>query len=423
MRMEYDVIIVGARVAGSALAYELAGAGYEVLLLDRGTFPSDTLSTHNIYGNTVAMLKEMGVLDSLLATGTPVYRRAHMNFEGAVLDGRFPGTEEESGCLCVRRVYFDDVLFKHAKSQRGVTVLEGFRVTDLLRDGDVDTVTGVAGRYRSGDAGSFTAKLVVGADGRLSSIRKLAGSECLERVPTDFASYVAYASGFAQEGERHVEFYKKDDKWAIAFPTSDGQFVIGAMFPLNDEQWLGRFKENPEAGMRDLYEEGFSHTTLPARVRGAEFVGPVRGLLGYDNDFYRGMGKGWAVVGDALSFKDPTIGQGMHDALFGARTLAATLSEHKPDEWNDNWGPMGEWYQSAMEKKLMSRFRMGCQLTKNVPTPPETVAAYRLIGADEAATQTFFGTYNYKNEPDDIGPEIGRLLAAAASASGKVSTT
>ena len=41
----YDAIIVGARCAGSPTAMLLARQGFKVLLLDRSTFPSDTIST------------------------------------------------------------------------------------------------------------------------------------------------------------------------------------------------------------------------------------------------------------------------------------------------------------------------------------------------------------------------------------------
>ncbi|MDF2718019.1 MAG: monooxygenase, partial [Paenibacillus sp.] len=62
MKNEFDVIVVGARIAGASLAYELGMAGYRVLLVDRAHFPSDVLSTHNFFNNSVAMLREMGVL-------------------------------------------------------------------------------------------------------------------------------------------------------------------------------------------------------------------------------------------------------------------------------------------------------------------------------------------------------------------------
>ncbi|OXS60508.1 monooxygenase [Cohnella sp. CIP 111063] len=412
MTMSFDVIVVGARVAGASLAYYLAKAGYQVLLLDRATFPSDTLSTHNMFSNSLGILQEMGVLEAVMATDTPLYRRGRIQFDGAVIDGLFPETNGIQGCLCVRRKYLDRILFEHAKQQPGVTAVEGFKVTSLIRVDGV--VAGVEGRRRDGQGETerFEAKLVVGADGRLSRVREWVGSERKISLPTDFASYVAYLSDFRQEGETHVEFHKNGDKLAIVFPTSDGQFVVGGMFPLNDIARLERFKANPEASFRELIDEGFGHTTLAERFRGARFVEPIRGLHGYDNDWYVGMGEGWALLGDALTFKDPCVGQGMHDALFGARLLADILSRRPSDEWQGNWASMGEAYQSAMEEKLMSRFWLGCQFTKNVPVSEEMTAAYNLVGSDRSATGTFLGMYNYASEPEDLQAEIGRLLAS-----------
>lgn len=417
MGKAYDIIVVGARVAGSSLAYLLAKEGYKVLLLDRGTFPSDTLSTHNLYSNSLGMLRGMGVLDALLATNTSVYRRAHINFDGAVIDGLFPESDGIRGCLCIRRKYMDQILFENARAQPGVTAIEGFRVTSLLEENGV--VTGVEGKRKDGEADfeMFTAKLVVGADGRLSKVRGWAGSERKIVVPTDFASYVAYVTGFEQEGEAHVEFYKNKDKLAILFPTSDNQFVLGAMFPLDDSAWMERFKANPEEGIRDLIDEGFSHTSFAARLRKVKFVESIKGLHGYDNDWHVGMGRGWALLGDALSFKDPAVGQGLHDALYGAHMLTEILSQYSADEWKDRWDSMGTVYQSAMEAKLMSRFWMGCQFTKNVPVPLEVTAAYQLVGSDAQATETFLGIYNYVNEPEELQSEIERLILEVGSKS------
>jgi len=409
----YDVIVVGARVAGSSLAYYLAQQGFKVLLLDRASFPSDSLSTHNVFSNTLAAFKEMGVLDDLLATGAPLYRRSLFNLEGAEIDGLFPETDGIQGCLCVRRKYLDAILHRKAKEQPGVTAVEGFRVTSLIREGGA--VTGVEGVRKdgAGQAEKYEARLVVGADGRLSKVREWAGSERKIAIPTDYASYVGYVSGFRQEGETHVEFYKNGDKLAIAFPTNDGQFVVGGMFPLDDDARRASFKANAEAGFRALIDDGFSHTSLPARFAEARFDEPIRGLHGYDNDWHVGMGEGWALLGDALTFKDPSVGQGIHDAVFGARLLTAILSRYPKEEWPDRWETMGQAYQTAMEEKLMSRFRLGCQFSKNVPMPEEAKAAYRLVAADEQATRVFLGIYNYANEPERLEGEIGRLVAAA----------
>lgn len=389
-----------------------------MLLLDRGTFPSDTMSTHNMYSNSLGMLRGLGVLDAVLETATPIFRRARVDFDGAVIDGIFPESDGLRGCLCVRRKYLDAILFDNAKSQPGVTTIEGFRVTSLIVENGI--VKGVEGKRKDGDGEveRFTAHLVAGADGRLSKVREWAGSERKIVVPTDFASYVAYVTDFEQAGEIHVEFYKNKDKLAIVFPTSDNQYVLGVMFPLADSAWMERFKANPEYAIRDLIDEGFTHTTLADRFRKAEFAPSesVKGLHGYDNDWFVGMGQGWALLGDALSFKDPAVGQGMHDALYGAHMLAEILSQYASQDWSSNWESMGAVYQSAMEAKLMSRFWMGCQFTKNVPVPPEVTAAYHLVGQDAQATEVFLGVYNYVSEPEHLHEEIGRLINRVGSA-------
>jgi len=411
MNRHYDVIVVGARVAGSSLAYELSKAGYDVLLVDKSSFPSDILSTHNFFGNSVAMLREMGVLERLLQTGTPLYKRAVVQFEDAVIDGEFPEVDGETECLCIRQTHLDHILFEHASSQARVTSIEGFRVTDVIREGN--TVTGISGVRRSGEKEHFSAKLVVGADGRNSTLRGLVNAECKMAVPTDFASYVAYFADFVQDGDLHAELYKIGDKMSIVFPTSDNLYVIGVMFPLDDQDWKGRFARSPETAMRDLITSGFADSPLPARLRKASLVGSVRGLLGYDNDWYQGMGEGWALVGDAFSFKDPAVGQGMQDALYSSRILTGVLSRY--NNWGACWGEMALTYQSLLEAKMMSRFHMACQFTKNVPFTLEQRAVNRLIGTHPEAARAFLGIYNHAVEPQEFEQVIGGLLPRPVS--------
>lgn len=404
---KYDVIIVGARVAGSSLAYELSKVGYKVLLLDKSTFPSDTLSTHNFYGNSLAMLRKMGVLPQLLETGTPTYKRAVIQFEDAVMDGEFPEVDGESECLCIRRTHLDEALFKHASSQARVTSMEGFRVTDVIREGN--TVKGILGISRDGELHQFHANLVVGADGRNSKVRTLVNSAYRMAVPTDYASYVGYYANYVQDGDLHAELYKIQDKISIVFPTSDNLYVVGIMFPLDSEEWRESFRHSPEQAMRDVIESDFPNTPLQSRMRGTSLVGPIRGLLGYDNDWYQGMGPGWALVGDAISFKDPAVGQGMQDALYAARILTDVLTRYS--NWGEAWDEMAEEYQSIMESKMMFHFQLACQYTKNVPFTPEQIAMNRLIAANADATRAFLGIYNRAVGPQQFEQVINELLA------------
>src|SRR5262249_14909844 len=89
----YDVIIVGARVAGASTAMLLARRGLKCLAVDRATFPSDILSTHQVQVPGVARLARWGVLDAVLAAGTPVTCGIRFDQGEAVIAGRFPACQ------------------------------------------------------------------------------------------------------------------------------------------------------------------------------------------------------------------------------------------------------------------------------------------------------------------------------------------
>jgi 2-polyprenyl-6-methoxyphenol hydroxylase-like FAD-dependent oxidoreductase len=86
----YDAIVVGARVAGSSTAMLLARKGYRVLLVDKATFPSDTLSTHQIQVSGGAVLKRWGLLDKIRATQPGIVTGARLDLGTTALTGTFP---------------------------------------------------------------------------------------------------------------------------------------------------------------------------------------------------------------------------------------------------------------------------------------------------------------------------------------------
>ena len=76
----YDAIVVGARCAGSPVGMLLARAGYKVLIVERDTFPSDTLSTAHMQPDAVIRMTKWGLLDRLIAAGTPAYAKMNVGF-------------------------------------------------------------------------------------------------------------------------------------------------------------------------------------------------------------------------------------------------------------------------------------------------------------------------------------------------------
>src|ERR1043165_2058795 len=110
----YDAIVIGARVAGSPTAMLLARKGYRVLLLDRATFPSDTLSTHQIQIPGSIALKRWGLLDRVLATELNGAHQLHFEFGEMVLDGEYPSVEGIDAVYSPRRYLLDKILFDAA---------------------------------------------------------------------------------------------------------------------------------------------------------------------------------------------------------------------------------------------------------------------------------------------------------------------
>ncbi len=80
MTKAFDAIVVGARCAGSPTAMLLARKGYRVLVVDRATFPSDTVSTHLVHPLGAEALSRWGLLDRLAATGCPPIHTYRFDF-------------------------------------------------------------------------------------------------------------------------------------------------------------------------------------------------------------------------------------------------------------------------------------------------------------------------------------------------------
>ena len=190
----YDVIVVGARVAGAATAMLLARQGLRVLAVERASFGSDTISSHQLQVPGAALLERWGLLGKLAAAGTPPTRRVRFDAgAGLVMNGRFPIHAGVDALYSPRRTLLDSVLVEAARAA-GAEVRENFRVTELTASGD--RVTGIRGSSRGRPAVSETASLVIGADGKRSLVAGAVGARRYREQPVrSFASYSYWARG------------------------------------------------------------------------------------------------------------------------------------------------------------------------------------------------------------------------------------
>ncbi|HKT37750.1 MAG TPA: FAD-dependent monooxygenase, partial [Ktedonobacterales bacterium] len=153
----YDAIVLGARVAGSPTAMLLARKGYRVLLVDRATFPSDTLSTHQVQIPGSIKLKRWGLLDAVLETGLDVAHHVQLCNDDVVVKGTFPSVDGLAGVYSPRRYLLDNVLARAAVAA-GAELREGFVVRELLWD--EGRVVGMLGEGRNGTTISERARVV-----------------------------------------------------------------------------------------------------------------------------------------------------------------------------------------------------------------------------------------------------------------------
>jgi flavin-dependent dehydrogenase len=305
---EHDVVIVGARCAGSPLAMLLAKAGVDVCVVDQARFPSDTLSTHIIQAHGVAILERLGLRDTLLGLGATELVDFTLINDDVRIDGG-PGPDDFPP-LCVRRVTLDEALVQAAE-EAGAEIRTRTRVTGLVHDGD--RVAGV----ETAD-GTIRARLVVGADGMRSNVAEWTGAQEYHVNPGGRMFAVTYFEGVS-DMSGHLRIGRVGDNAFIAGPADGGQYMVGVGISLSE---TATFTVDREAGL----DRGLrAWPELGDLVAGSTRVSPIKMITEWHSFFREAAGPGWALLGDAGHFKDFTPGQGISDALRQADHLAPAI--------------------------------------------------------------------------------------------------
>jgi flavin-dependent dehydrogenase len=175
MSSTYDVVVVGGRVAGASTALLLARAGARVAMLDRAAYGTDTLSTHGLMRAGVLQLSRWGLLDEVVAAGTPPIKRTMFHYaDGESVQVSIRPSAGVDALYAPRRHLLDRILVD-AAAEAGAHVRHETTVRALLRDDD-GRVTGVRVLDRSGMTADLRAAITVGADGIRSTVADQAGA-------------------------------------------------------------------------------------------------------------------------------------------------------------------------------------------------------------------------------------------------------
>jgi 2-polyprenyl-6-methoxyphenol hydroxylase-like FAD-dependent oxidoreductase len=307
---DFDVLIAGASLAGSATAILLGQAGLRVALVERRADPAafKRMCTHYIQCSAVPSLERLGLMSEILAAG------------GVRSSGRFwtrwgmveaPRAEQLPPGVNIRREVLDPMIRARAAATPGVELMLGQTASEVVTE--AGAVSGLRLRDRDNRERTVRAALVVGADGRSSSVAQLAGVPRRE-TPHGRFGFGAYFEGPQPEAAPDGTIWFLDPQWAAAFPTDSGLTFLGGMCT---KDRLPEYRQD-RLGFLQRYIAGLPQAPPIADCR---VVSPVIGKADLPNVHRGPVAPGLALVGDAALATDPLFGVGCGWAVQSAEWL------------------------------------------------------------------------------------------------------
>jgi len=401
----FDVIVVGARCAGASLATLLARQGAKVAVVEQAQFPRDTLSSHVIQTDALAFLRRLGVMEQVQATGARFMSHVDARLGDARVLVPYPQLPGDvGGAACIRRFIFDPIL-ADAAAAAGAHVHMATKVVGLVEeDGRVAGVRVV-------DKGServLRAKLVVGADGRSSTIARLCGARSYNVRRNERTYYWSFFEGAELSGEPTFVLHRWGDRFVFGGPADSGLYIVGI---------------SPEAGERDDFrrtlERSFmdhanSCEPVAATIAGATRATKIFGIRSFSTYFREGAGRGWVLAGDAGHFKDPAVGRGIGDAFLQADALAPIILDKLDAQPAVLDRALRRWVRWR-DREFAGHYWLGADIGKAgaVPTPvPEVIRRLHANGRTERFIELFSHRRDYSNvfSPPAVIDATARLL-------------
>jgi len=308
-----DVVIVGGGIAGSSLAYALASAGRSVTVLESSVEYEDRVRGECMMPWRVKEARDLGTEQVLLGAGAHVAPAWLQYVEGIdeptmlpmsmMIEG-IPGTlnlRHPDGCQALA----------DAAAAAGVTVVRGVHEVKLSAGHDV-SVTYTAGRA----AAEVRARLVVGADGRSSTVRRQAGISLHRDDPVNYLAGLL-VDGLAGVPDDHDVMVSEGDLVLLAFHQGGGRARLYVGLGRSGQR---RFA-GPDAAAQFLAAWKPGCYPLSELVAAGTPAGPCVTYPGDDTWTDTPFAAGVVLVGDAAGHNDPVVGQGLSIAMRDARIV------------------------------------------------------------------------------------------------------
>ena len=367
----YDCIVVGAGPGGSTAATILSKKGKRVLLLEKEKFPRDKTCGDAISGKSLALLKELGLVDAIeksehssimgVMFSSPNGTVASISFgkseqqmknSGGAPPGDVPAGPAKigRGYTCRRHVY-DNLLFQNAK--KSCDVLEDMAATALVKENG--KVAGVKAKGADGTEYEFRGKMVVGADGANSLVaREIRGAQ-IDPNHTCIAHRTYYSGVGGMKGYIEIHFVKSImPGYFWIFPLENGIANVGVGMMMDDVKKhgtdLGKAMENIIKN-NPLFKERFAN---------AKMISPLKAWqLPFGSKKRKVHAENVLLVGDAAGLIDPFSGEGIGNAMLSGKMAAEVayealvagdtsehfLSRYEERLWNAMWNELSTSYK------------------------------------------------------------------------------
>jgi flavin-dependent dehydrogenase len=386
--MKVDAVVVGARCAGAATAMLLAREGARVVLVDRGTYGTDMLSTHALMRGAVLQLDRWGVLPEIVEAGTPPVHSTTFCYTHTDITVRIEPKHGVAALYAPRRTLLDRVLVD-AAIRSGVDVRYGVQVDDVSVSsrGRVTGISAVQGGIRR----DIAADIVIGADGLYSTIARRVRAPRIAEGRHAAGVLYSYWDGLPTHDYR---WWFKPGVSMGSIPTNDGATCVFVSVP------MAAFAQEVGGNATRAYTR-LIRQIAPAfseRLEESNRLEPVRGFGGHRGFIKRASGPGWALVGDAGYFKDPATAHGITDAFRDAQLLSDAIVQGTPAAFVE--------YEAARLDLSRTLFTVTDQIASLAWTDEEVQSLHRAFSAEMLREMRVLAAMRSAEVPAGTAPPV-----------------
>ncbi len=358
----FDVIILGAGPAGCVCAQQLSGKGLKVAIIDKDIFPRDKICGDALSADVINQLQKIdsSILEKFLNLKTKIPSNGVRFFapNGQRLDIDFKNKiSENTAGFVVKRLDFDNFLFEQIQVLPDLSIFTNEKINTIIDNDETITIIG--------QKKTFTAKIVLGADGANSIVNRQLAKHIINKNHhcAGLRQYFENVSGFHPDNHIELHFYKDvlpGYFWIFPLPNNQANVGLGM---LSSE--VSRKNINLKEKLTDIIQ---NHPNIKERFKNANALEEIQGFgLPMGSKKKTLSGNRFLLLGDAANLIDPFTGEGIGNAIRSGRVAAEhVLKAFKLNRFDAQFNKN---YDKEIYKKMWNELRIGRSLQKMLKYP------------------------------------------------------